>query len=254
MKRVQYCSIILLSIIAFGCSNNTETTSESAVSEPESAEVVEEIQELPAVCVWDKLAVRDNPGDKGQWITSLSIGESIKYLGVDSVSGKKTYGKIALNDGKVGWARTDLIVIDAKPAVMVNDTDIYKRPDLLTKSDEKFSKMNIVAVMNTQDSWSEVKGKRSEGTWVDQGWVKSSNLSFEAVDIATAKFALAALNIKDESGRLEAINEILENVDLGRSKFIGDLEVMAIDLTTEEEEISVDEESLEQTEETDSIE
>jgi len=255
MKRVTYYSAILLSIIAFSCSSKTETTEETVNAEPEVVEVVEEVQAVPAVCVWDKLAVRDSPGEKGKWITSLSIGESIQYLGVDSVSGKKTYGKITLNDGKEGWARTDLIVIDAKPAVMINDTDIYKRPDLLTKSDKKFSMMNIVAVMNTQDTWSEVKGKRSEGKWVDEGWVKSSNLSFEAVDIATAKFALAALNIKDESGRLEAINEIIENVDLSSSKFISDLQIMVVDLTpNDEEEIIGDEETLEEIEETDSIE
>lgn len=253
MKRVTEYSALLLLIITIGCSSNTESAQEQEV------EVVEEpvavvVTEEPAVCVWDKLSVRNTPGEKGKWVTSLSVGETFKYLGADTLVGKKTYAKIALNDGKEGWTRTDLIVVNAKAAVMINDTDIYSRPDLLTKSEKKFSKMNIVASMNTQDSWNEVKGKRSEGTWVDEGWIKTSNLSFEPVDIATAKFAMKALEIKDEDDKLKALNEILENVDLSSSKFITDIQLIVSDMTTEEEVVEeeyedVAEEELEETEE-----
>ena len=113
--------------------------------------------------------------------------------------------------------------------------------------------MNIVAVVNTQDTWSEVKGKRTGGTWIDAGWIKSNNLSFDEVDIATAKFALAAMDIEDESKKLEALNDILENGDLSSSTFITDIRTMVIDLTPSEEELDEEPEELEEVEETDSI-
>ena len=252
MKRVTKYSALVCLIIAFGCSSNKEGETDAATTAPEVVE--ETVQTMPAVCVWDKLSVRETPGEKGKWLTSLSVGESLTHLGADSVIGNKNYSKIALNDGKEGWTRTDLIVIDAKPAVLVNDTDIYSRPDLLTKSDKKFAMMNIVASMNTQDSWHEVKGKRTGGTWVDQGWVKGTNLSFEAVDIATAKFALKALEIEGDNEKLEALNEILDNVDLSNSNFIPHIQIMVDDLTSGVEE--VEEEFAEDVveNETDSIE
>lgn len=238
-------------IVAFGCSSKTETVQEAIVEEPET--IVEESKETPAVCVWDKLSVRNTPGEKGKWITSISLGESLKHLGGDTTVGNKTYAKIALNDGQEGWTRTDLIVLNAKPAVMINDTDIYNRPDLLTKSDKKFSMMNIVASMNTQDTWNEVKGKRSEGKWIDQGWVKGNNLSFEPVDIATAKFALKAIEIEDEDKKLEALNDIINNGDLSSSSFIAHIQLLVQDMETAEQEI-IEDDITENYTETDSIE
>lgn len=240
MKILAKNFTFLLLIIGFGCSSNTESTQEVPLEEEVSVEE-NVVSESPAVCVWDKLAVRDTPGDKGKWVTSISLGESLKYHGLDSVVGKKTYGKITLNDGQQGWARTDLIVIEAKPAVVTNDTDIYTRPDLLTKSDKKFSAMDIVAMKSSQDTWGEIRGKRSEGSWIDEGWVKTSNLSFEPVDIATAKFASKAMKIKNEEAKLKALQDILENVDLSSSKFITDIELMVSDMTAIEDDIEIGE-------------
>ncbi len=204
--------------------NDTETAV-SVAKTPEN----EVAKELAAVSIWDKVSVRETPDQKGKWLTSLSIGETLVFLNErksDATDDNKEYMKVRLNDGKEGWTRSDFVIPEAQAAVFIEETYVYKRPDLLTKSGDAFSQMDIVAVIETQDDWLKVKGKRSEGKWIDEGWIKASNLSLEAVDIATAKFSKAALANEDEAKRQTAILDIVGNNDLSSSVFIADLQKM----------------------------
>ena len=224
--------VIILCISQFSCSSNQQSSSDSAEDAVENTPtaVVENTQ-TDAVCIWDKVGLRDAPGTEGKWITSISIGESLSYLNMDSVIDDRTYVKVALNDGNQGWARQDFIVSDAQPGVIVKDADLYSRPDLLTKTDKKFSKMDIISGTESQDDWIKVKGKRAEGKWIDEGWIKGSNLSYDAVDIATAKFAKQALAKENSEDQIAALKEIIDNADLSNSKFIAGLVVKLTELS-----------------------
>ncbi|MEO9967450.1 MAG: SH3 domain-containing protein [Reichenbachiella sp.] len=232
------------------CSSNTENST-TAATEDASVEEVTEPLTSPAVCIWDKIVVRATPAKDGKYVTRLSVGESLTYLGKDSTVDEKTYAYVLLNDGKEGWAISDFIVNNAKPAVVVTDINMYSRPDLLTKTEKVFKMMDIVSSIEVQEDWMKIKGRRSGAKWMDEGWVKSENISFEAVDIAGAKFALEALAIEDEDKRREALNDIINNSDLSGSKFILELETTLMemegigeeDVEAELEDVAIEEES-----------
>ena len=185
----------LLAMMASACGGNNTSESEN-----DSTAVLEEgITPVAAVCVWDNLSVRAIPSDKGKWLTSLSLGESITLLNetvVDSTS-ERTYTKVQLTDGNEGWSLADFIVADGEAATFIQDADVYSRPDLLTKTNKQYSRMDIVAIKSTQDGWLEVVGKRKDGRYIETNWVKSDNLSTEDVDIAVAKFAAPIAKMDD---------------------------------------------------------
>jgi hypothetical protein len=193
-----------------------------------------------AVCVWDRTPVKDTPDEKGKWLASLNLGEKCTYLDdteeVNNGTKTTTYYKIKLLDGKEGWAQSDLVILNSRPAVFIQNADIYSRPDLLTKTTNLFTKMDIVAVKSTQNGFVEIVGKRKEGKWIEKAWVKEANLTYTDVDIAVAKFAVKAIELTDKTKRMEAINTILNNSDLSSSVFITDLKSI----------VSADEEIIEE--------
>ncbi|MBR11003.1 MAG: hypothetical protein CMP48_25400 [Rickettsiales bacterium] len=220
--------------LIFACSTSTnESTSDSEVTE-------EVVEEKPAVCIWDNISVRETPTAKGKWLTSISLGESLTYLGlsaVDSSDKNREYYKIQLNDGTEGWSVADFIIPEGKIGVFLEETFIYNRPDLLTKSDKMYERLDIIAVQNTQDDWQEIIGKRAEGKWIDRGWIKQGKLSFKAVDVAASKFLKDALSKENEEERLEALNMILDNPDLKESSILIDVQAAIDEMSASEEVI-----------------
>ncbi|HEX2935049.1 MAG TPA: hypothetical protein VHO72_06820 [Bacteroidales bacterium] len=138
-------------------------------------------------------------------------GKTVKYL------------KVELQDGKQGWVQSDFIVVNGKPATVLQDAVIYSRPDLLTKTGKSFSRMDIVGVKTEQNGFIEVAGKRKDGKWIESGWIKPSNITTAEIDVAVAKYASKALALADPTKKAAAINEILENSDLQSSVFIDEL-------------------------------
>jgi len=223
MKKTfkNYFAIYLIFIIAlYSCKNKKTTTSEIEIQE-ENSDVIK------AVCIWDKISVRETPSKDGKWLTSLNLGEKCNYLNetkeVNEGNKIVKYLKVELQDGKTGWVQSDFIVIDGVPGVIINDAPVYNRPDLLTKTDKIFSKFDIVGVAKSQQDFYEVHGKRKNGKWIESGWVKKSNVSLSDADIVLAKFASKALSIEDPIKRKKAIKEILDNPDFTYSIFFEDL-------------------------------
>lgn len=159
----------------------------------------------------------------------------------DAIDTANAYVKIRLNDGSEGWSKKDFIVSNAQPHVTVTDADVYNRPDALTKTDKKFSKYDIVAVTSTKDDFFEVKGKRSDGKWIETGWIKGANLSNNKLDIAAAKFIQKAFAEKDEQKKITALQEIAGNTDLKDSKLVGELNEIITTLQMKDAEIVTEE-------------
>ncbi len=259
MKKMNDCTIAIICIfflsLGFACNSKTDSQSSDvpeeevlAGAETDTANSIEEEvvenEGVQAISIWEDTSVRESAGAKGKWLTSLSIGETVFYLEEKQTVDKKEYAKIRLQDGKEGWSFAAYIITDSKAAVFKNDTELYKRPDLLTKSGKKFSKMDIVAIKPaTQDGWAPVEGKRSKGKWIDKGWVKISNVSQETVDIAVAKFAQKALKMDDITEKEEILSDLISNSDFANSVFIPEMREILEELQAPEVlESSVEEE------------
>lgn len=92
-----FCLIILF----FACS----TTEEKSTDVEETVGEATEVEEKTAVCIWDKVAVRETPSSKGKWKTSLSVGEVLTSLGeeaIDTLAKNRKYTKVRLGDGTEG--------------------------------------------------------------------------------------------------------------------------------------------------------
>lgn len=231
MKKI-FIAVISISLLLTNCKgegsksetkiNDGVTSQESNKSGESNTANASADSSGDAICLLDKLSVREEPKAKAKWVTSMSLGEKVYYTGethTDSVS-KKEYSKVKLIDGKEGWARSPFLAINGKVGAMTKTANVYKRPDLLTKTDTKYSPMDIIAVIGTQDDWAHVKGKRAEGKYIEEVWVKSNNISNKSVDIATAKFASLAMGKGDMTERIKALEEIVSNSDFSDSSFM----------------------------------
>lgn len=237
-------TIISVAMLLWSCGDKSNSNStfekvetEATPEQTSESEAVIETQE--AVCILNNLPLRATPDDKGKWLTGVNLGEVITFMGeesTDSVS-KNVYYKVQLTGGKEGWSRADFIEVGGKVGVFTEDTEVYKRPDLLTKAGKKYSQMDIVAIISTQGDWSEVRGKRGEGKYIESGWVKGSNISDKPIDIATAKFGVEALSNEGPEQQIEALKEILENSDLANSVFIPILQEKLNESIADDEEI-----------------
>jgi hypothetical protein len=220
MKRTLYLSFSILAIcLLVSCKGRKKDV---AITTDSTGKVVE--TEVFAVCIWDKISLRDAPSDKGKYLTSLNIGEKCTYLDQtqEDKSGKKpvTYIKIQLQNKQEGWVSSDYVILKSRPAAIIKEADVYSRPDLLTKAGKTYSTMDIVAVKSEQGEFIEVAGKRKNGKWIETGWIKASNVTYNDIDIATAKYGSKAIAIEDKQKREAAINEIINNSDLSSSVFI----------------------------------
>ncbi len=217
--KLQFSIILLLAIAVYSC-GGSQSQSQSETSTTEAAPEEAAPKEVEAVSIWDKISIRETPSDKGEYVTSLSLGEKLTYLGVEETStDDKVFLNVRLNDGTEGWVRSEFVAAEAEPAVLIEETNIYKRPDLLTKTDDKFFKMDIVAVTQVQDTWAEVKGRPTGEKWFKSGWVKADNISYNQIEIAMAKFAQPILSEPFDEETPAKITEILSNQDLSSSVF-----------------------------------
>ncbi len=215
--------LLILSACGGGGQQAAETTAEETTEETAEAEVVvEEPVEVKAVCIWENLSVREEPKKKGKWKTSLSKGEKITTTGetmADAEDDGREYVKVILADGETGWSLKDLVASDAYPAAALKETTIYKRPDILTKSDKSFKQFDIVAVKSVNDKFAEVVGKRRDGKWIDKGYVMIDNLTDNDVDLAVAKFTDQAIAAEEDSVKRAKLDEILNNEMFQDSRF-----------------------------------
>lgn len=247
MKNYYYvlsCVIIAFGLLSCSGNENKESTEQAIVQE-------EAPKNVDAVSIWDGISVREEPSSNGKWVSSISLGEKVLMTGkivVDSSDDNKEYVEIKLGDEKKGWVVSDFVE-DGTAVAAVKDAKIYKRPDLLTKTEKSFKSMDVLALINTKDEWVEVKGKSQDEKWFWSGWVKRTDLSDDEVDVAVAVYVQKAMEIEDEEERVDAIQEILENESFTSSQFMTDLKNELNELNSDEEELMA-----EPTEETDSVE
>jgi hypothetical protein len=131
----------------------------------------------------------------------------------------KQFLKVKLLDGKEGWIMADYVVIGAIPAVIIEKSAIYSRPDLSTISKKSFEEMDIVAIFSKKDEWIEIAGKRAKVKGIEKGWIKDKGYSEGSTDIAAAVFINRALAITKTSDRLADLKVIMDNSNVSGSSF-----------------------------------
>ncbi len=214
----------------------SDTGAEGAEQASDStALAVEQAEPATAVSVWKStVSVRVEPGANAKWVTSVSLGERFQYLGesrkVTTDDGERTWAKIQLLDGKEGWILQDFIMIGGQPAAVLKDnTPLYKRPDILTKSDKILGKFDVIGVKG-EGAFVEFKGMSAEDTWFTSGWIKSENINTNPVDVASAVYIRKALSLEDEDEQLKELQVIYNSSDFEGSYFLTDLEDMIREL------------------------
>ena len=202
-----------LFLIVFSFMNN------SCQKEVEQAVVYEE---APAVCIRDEASVRIEASQKASRVSTMALGEKVTWLGrseIDSSDKTITYLNIRLSDGTEGWTWDKLLVVNAKPAVAIENAIVYRRPDLVTETDKTFEPMELVALKKTLGDWIEVVGEKK----IKKGWIHAKLVSSKDSDVAVALLALQAYAVKDDEKMKKKIEVILNNAAFSRSVFINDL-------------------------------
>ncbi|MDH5804380.1 MAG: SH3 domain-containing protein [Gemmatimonadota bacterium] len=217
--RVVYLSRLSVFFLLAGilaCQPNDSADTQET-SEPESQVVA-----TPAVNIWEGAGFREEPKSDGRWLSSLALGERVTFLGetaTDSADDDREFYRLRLSDGREGWTVAYVVVLEAEPAAISEATSIYRRPDLLTVTENQFEPLDVIAVTGREGDWLEVVGNRRQKS----GWIKSSSVSDDQVDIAVATLATNAFAEDDMADRQTKLEAILENSAFSTSLFIANV-------------------------------
>ncbi len=181
---------------------------------------------IPTVCIWNGIAIRNEPSRKSKTLSTLNLGESFYYLNssaIDTTYRNQKYLHIELSDGSTGWAADFGLVINAKTGVINSAVPVYKRPDLLTISSKELSPMDIVAITEEKDSWYKITGEKKK----IEGWIKTSHISMNEEDIALASIVKSKFATEDDKSLLDKIQDILDKNPYPNSVFVETLNEIA---------------------------
>lgn len=139
-----------------------------------------------AVCVWDGLSPRDQPGNKGKTMGTVYFGETVTLLGPSEVyeGDKRTYVLVRTADGKEGWVHEYLFVRNGVVGVITADLPVYKKPNSATTvTGTEFVAGDMVVMDQAEQDWVHLVTRRKER----MGWAKvGDNITFEEADLEVA--------------------------------------------------------------------
>jgi hypothetical protein len=216
-----YWAVLLLagvSVLGVACHQKDSVTLASGAAPA--------VDDKSGVCIYDGLAIRSTAAKTGKYVTSIMLGESVKCSGESNKDETgREFVKVELSDGKSGWASSFGIVPGAAIAAMSEDAVVYKRPDMLTATNQKIPFMTIIAVTQTKDDWVEAT---SEGKKL-VGWVRKSSVALGKEDVMVAILATKKLREKDGLDHAQKIEAIVNNSPYPASAFIKKLKDQAVE-------------------------
>ena len=101
-----------------------------------------------ATCVYPYAGLRREPGiqektkdGEKNYIIPIVYGERVEMLGesIDIEKEKRTYIKVRLKDGQEGWVHEYLFEKHAILAAVTTESELYRRPDLMTLREDKLA-------------------------------------------------------------------------------------------------------------------
>jgi uncharacterized protein YgiM (DUF1202 family) len=186
--------------------------------------------------VWQGAPVHDAPGDDGSYQTSLNVGETFTFLGEtkEAENGGETreYSKVRLKGGSEGWVRSAFIANEATPAVLVREAALHERPTPMASTDKVFQPMDVIAILEEEDGWIEVRGKRQAANWIESGWIRPDAVSKKETDVAVAALRKKAMAKETPSAQRKALKRVVDNPSFQESVFIDSLRTQLDSLAT----------------------
>ncbi|MEO0581053.1 MAG: SH3 domain-containing protein [Bacteroidota bacterium] len=213
-------------VVAIGCSGpkaqegpiTTEENSPYSALDANDSFPVERV----AICMWPAAGLRKEPGrndytsDKeNNYITAILYGEKVEVIpDVEPVEkGNRMYMKVRLSDGTEGWVHDYIFERYAQLGVVTMETEIYRRPDLMTLRDTRLQPGQIVVVINdpsvpkVNSNWYHISSYKK----IPKGWIHQGNhITMHIRDVRAALLLARAKGIRSKEKRLARLNEILE--------------------------------------------
>ena len=214
--KTSLLSISMLVLMCVACGKKAEP---DLAADSTAAAAALAASERPAVCVYEGISLREKPSKSSKWISGISLGERLTALGLVQLDAESEieYVKVRLLDDKEGWASAQYIIPDAKAGAIIQNSVIYKRPDLATVTDKSFEPLDLVAVYGEQGEWLKVVGKRKQGHGIERAWIHNAGISYDDADVAVSSMASKAMSYKQVSKRKEELQRITENPAISRS-------------------------------------
>lgn len=224
--------VLFVAALVFMCQACEKQELPVSESTQEEAEIKEEPQEIPSICLCDGRWLVDLPTYKENEytaVTELALGEVVNWTGKevegDNSDGTKKFSfvEVVTIDGKSGWIWSRYIARNARPAAIVAKTSVYIKPSITSRVREQpLMPLDIIAVIEENGEWlkiySETEGSSKE--W----WIENAHLSYDNIDVNTAVLGKRALAITTPKERIEAIERIIGTDSLQGSVFIDMLE------------------------------
>lgn len=220
------CLVPLMALLTYSCNQGNlalNSTDESGPTPP-PLDTTDIPIEYVGICVWPQCGLREEPGrqdftkeGKNNYITAIYYGEKMEVLDerVEMPKENRTYLKVRLKDGQIGWVHDYLIERRARLAVMTRDAEVFRRPDPMTLRDAKLEGGEIVAIIQEPDSldnnyaenWLHVSTLEKK----KKGWILNApNHTYANEDLRIALLLQRALGIEDAAekrGELLAITQ-----------------------------------------------
>lgn len=205
-----------------GCVSDLKPASTPEVlPEPEPLDSLDVPIDKVAVCVYEKVGLRREPGNRkttsegeNNYIVTILYGEKVEML-LDTPtveSGGRTYMYVKLLDGKEGWVHDYVFEKHGRLAVMTEDAEIHRRPDPMTLRDDKFKRGEIVVVIENADKPSPYDDEWLHVSYRDKkkkGYIQRKNvLSFAKQDVQVALLFYKARQERNPQRRLERLQEV----------------------------------------------
>ncbi|MBL7558904.1 SH3 domain-containing protein [Olleya sp. YSTF-M6] len=225
----KYYLMVLLLALFVSCKDKTSSTTSTDTETSSDATSGNDLDvntssfsedDNSLICLWPKVGLRDIAGRKGaKYLETIYFGETVKFLGEkETASDNKDYLKIELSDGQVGWVYEYLFSENGKLAVLKNPLAIYKRPDVMEFMGNKFTRGNIVVVLNEdKGEWKKVVGLKKD----TEGWVnKTSDFIYDDLDIKLAILYNRAINEETSAKQQQKLKLIVDNPAFQQSGLI----------------------------------
>lgn len=213
--------LVALSVLTASCSKTSGDAGAQGASSPApgavAAATAATTESKTAVCVYDGLGVRSEIGKNTKFISSLFLGETVKWTGItEKDEAGKDYLKVELSDGKTGWVSANGVQTGAQMGALREDAASYKRPDPLTATNQKITFMTIVAVTQQKDDWLQLVGESKK----QLGWVKKDVVALDKEDVTNAILATKKLREKDGLDFAKKVEAIVKASPSPSSYFI----------------------------------
>lgn len=220
-------TIITLTILAslfFACDSDKskkETTQESNESGNTTSTNEEKLDySNKAVLLWDGGIIDKANSKEGKWVSSYQFGNTLTLTGEteENTEEKKNYTEVTGPDGKTGWINDYLIVKNAFVGVVINEVVLYKNPDVMSVSNDKVKKGEIISVSaENKNGFREVYGREKKV----KGFVNLiENISEDPLDLKVAVLFKKALWKKTVEEKTKELMSILDDPANSSSKVL----------------------------------